>query len=401
MRDQSLAICAPLAVEDLMVQPMTDASPPKWHLAHVTWFFETFILRRYAGDYQPFNPAFESLFNSYYNGIGEQFPRPRRGTLSRPTIDEIYAYRAYVDEAIARLLRQGCDDELGFLIALGLNHEQQHQELMFTDLKYTLGTNPLEPIYEYRDPGDPITAMPMGFDEHSAGIYPIGVTENRSGSGSFAFDNESPRHEVLLRAYALGNRLVTNGEFLAFIRDGGYERPDLWLSDGWTAMNSGGWKHPLYWRGADDNYFEYSLTGLHQLDLAAPVCHVSGYEAFAFARWFGGRLPTEAEWEVAAAAHKPEGNFVETRQLHPRPATDRQYFGDTWEWTQSSYGPYPGFSEFSGDIGEYNGKFMANQLVLRGGSCVTAQSHIRATYRNFFYPADRWQFSGIRLAKDL
>jgi ergothioneine biosynthesis protein EgtB len=406
VRQQSIAICDPLAIEDYVIQPMEDASPPKWHLAHVTWFFETFLLKPFHPNYVPFDENFEMLFNSYYNGVGEQFPRPERGRLSRPTVATIMAYRRYVDDAMQVLLDREMNDEVRFRIVLGLNHEQQHQELLFTDLKYNLGNNPLHPAYASRQP-EPAESRNLGFKEFTGGVHEIGASgETRS---AFAFDNESPRHEVLLRDFAVADRLVTNGEYLAFMHDDGYERPELWLSDAWTRINDtkAGFKRPLYWVKRDSDWLEYTLGGLRPLDLHAPVCHISGYEADAYARWSGNRLLTEPEWEVMASTQEIEGNFVESGNLHPlgaqstgSPSSVRQVYGDTWEWTQSSYAAYPGFRAFGGQLGEYNGKFMANQLVLRGGSCVTPASHIRPTYRNFFYPGDRWQFSGIRLAHD-
>ncbi|MEX0942839.1 MAG: ergothioneine biosynthesis protein EgtB [Pseudomonadales bacterium] len=403
VRRQSLAICQPLATEDYVIQPMEDASPPKWHLAHVTWFFETFLLKPYYPDYVPFDENFEVLFNSYYNGVGEPFPRSERGRLSRPTVATILEYRSHVDDAMQVLLEREMNDEVRFRIVLGLNHEQQHQELLFTDLKYNLGNNPLYPAY-LEQALEPAGPTDLEFEEFGGGVYEIGAsTETRQ---AFAFDNESPRHEVLLRDFAIANRLVTNGEYLAFMNDGGYERPELWLSDAWSRINDStkGFTRPLYWVQREGRWFEYTLGGLRPLELNAPVCHVSGYEADAYARWSDSRLPTEPEWEVMASPLEISGNFVESGKLHPSGAKDvaglRQVYGDTWEWTQSSYAAYPGFRAFGGELGEYNGKFMANQLVLRGGSCVTPKTHIRDTYRNFFYPGDRWQFSGIRLARD-
>jgi ergothioneine biosynthesis protein EgtB len=403
VRQQSLDICKPLEVEDFQVQPMDDASPPKWHLAHVTWFFETFILKPFVPGYVPYDDAYEMLFNSYYNGVGEQFPRPRRGLLSRPTVAKVMAYREYVDERMMRLLEGELNDELLFRLLLGLNHEQQHQELLFTDFKYNFGNNPLYPAYVDRSPPESGAPGAMEFVECPRGIYEIGTaTDGRE----FTFDNESPRHEVLLGDFALASRPVTNAEYLEFVEDGGYRRPELWLSDAWSLINTrpGGFDRPLYWVRREDAWREYTLAGIRPLQVDAPVCHVSGYEADAYARWRGCRLPSEAEWEVMAQEQPIQGNLVESGNLHPvpSPATEglQQVFGDVWEWTSSSYSPYPGFKAFAGELGEYNGKFMVNQLVLRGGSCVTPASHIRPTYRNFFYPKDRWQFSGIRLARD-
>jgi ergothioneine biosynthesis protein EgtB len=401
IRQQSLALCEPLAVEDYQVQPMDDASPPKWHLAHVSWFFETFLLKTRLSGYQVFHDNFETLFNSYYNGVGQPFPRPKRGNLSRPTVAEILDYRRHVDEHMAILLTQSLDEEACFQVELGLHHEQQHQELLLTDLKYNLGNNPLKPVYQSTDwqTGKPVE---LGWSHFPGGLVEVGT----AGKQGFVFDNETPRHAQHLVPYALADRAVTNGEFIEFIEDGGYERHELWLSDGWTHLGSLGperWQMPLYWRRDGDTWLEYSLGGEREVDLYRPVCHVSGYEADAYARWRGYRLPTEFEWEAAATKVPVTGNFVESGALHPAPVASGRLsgiHGDVWEWTCTSYGPYPGFQPFAGQLGEYNGKFMANQLVLRGGSCVTPQSHIRTSYRNFFYPPDRWQFTGIRLAWD-
>lgn len=406
VRRRTVALCSPLETEDYVIQPMPDASPPKWHLAHVSWFFETFILKPYVPGYKVFNSAYEVLFNSYYNGVGTPFPRAERGRLSRPTVAEVLAYRRYIDDNMVALIETELSDELLFRTILGLNHEQQHQELLLTDLKYNLGNNPLYPAYSpavTRQSG-PIAAASV-FNEIARGLYEIGRADRNRGE--FAFDNESPRHEVVLGDVSIASRPVTNREFLAFMKDGGYRRPELWLSDAWSLVNNpaGGLGKPLYWVEQDHDWYEYRLCGgLQPLELEAPVCHVSGYEADAYARWANSRLPTEAELEVVAQAEPLDGNFVESGALHPVAAAAgtglRQIFGDVWEWTSSSYGPYPGFRAFDGQLGEYNGKFMANQLVLRGGSCVTATTHMRPTYRNFFYPPDRWQFSGIRLARD-
>jgi ergothioneine biosynthesis protein EgtB len=403
-RLRSVEICRPLAIEDYVIQAMEDASPPKWHLAHTSWFFETFLLRPYLPDYQLFNGNYEYLFNSYYNGIGAQFPRAKRGTLSRPTVAEVQDYRRHVDDGMGLLLGRELNDELTFRIILGLHHEQQHQELMLTDLKYNLGHNPLFPAYRELENSPQMSPLaPLEFRAFSGGIKEIGHAPPEARK--FVFDNESPRHRVFVSDYQIANRVVTNGEYLAFIENGGYEEPALWMSDAWSLISAAeGFKQPLYWIQRDDEWFEYTLSGLQPLVLNNPVTHVSGYEADAYARWSGARLPTEQEWEYAAANfNTTEGNFYESATLHPMPAsassTD-QFFGDVWEWTSSSYGPYPGFRPFAGQLGEYNGKFMANQLVLRGGSCVTSADHIRPSYRNFFYPKDRWQFSGIRLAKN-
>ena len=401
VRQQSVHICEPLEVEDYLVQPMADASPPKWHLAHITWFFETFVLKPFLPGYQPFSDAYEVLFNSYYNGVGQQHPRAKRGLLSRPTVADIFDYRAYVDEHMRSLLMGGITSEVSFRTILGMHHEQQHQELLFTDLKYNLGNNPLSPIYQQGKSVLDVQPQALNFQEFSGGIYQIGV----NADDGFAFDNESPRHDVLVEDFRLANRLVTNAEFIEFMEDGGYQRPELWLADAW-ALQCGEGKHsaPLYWQQRQNEYFVYTLAGLAPVSPLEPVCHVSGYEADAFARWKGARLPTEMEWEVAANSQEQKGLFVEDGFYHPLAADTADLsgmFGNLWEWTQSSYSPYPGFKSFQGQLGEYNGKFMANQLVLRGGSCVTPRSHIRPSYRNFFYPADRWQFTGIRLANDV
>jgi ergothioneine biosynthesis protein EgtB len=387
---------------------MPDASPPKWHLAHTSWFFETFLLKAALPEYKPFHPRFEYLFNSYYNGIGELYPRVARGALSRPTVAEVMAYRAHVDEQMAALFDEQ-HPELHDRIELGLHHEQQHQELLLTDVKYNLGNNPLLPAYESAPAGVELqrtgqkAAQPeaVHYTEFAGGLVEIGA----SGE-AFCFDNEQPRHQVYLAPFALSNRPVCNSEYLQFIDSGGYQEPSLWLSDAWAWLQSHPEiRAPLYWRNIDGEWFEYTLRGLCPLQADAPVCHVSFYEAEAYARWRGERLPAEAEWEVAATGVRPDrGNMADSGILHPQPAAAahqlQQLFGDVWEWTISAYAPYPGFSPAQGAIGEYNGKFMSNQRVLKGGSCATPLGHIRASYRNFFYPPDRWQFSGIRLARD-
>jgi len=391
-------LCEPLAVEDYVVQAMPDASPARWHLAHVSWFFETFVLRPRAADYRALDERYGDLFNSYYNGVGPQFARTARGTLSRPTVAEVFAYRAHVDKAMAALLDD--DRRLGDIAAvieLGLQHEQQHQELLVTDLKYNLGANPLRPPYRARV-RTPAAAPPFAFVARGGGLVEIG----HAGPG-FAFDNERPRHRVFLAPYALGARLVTNGEYLEFVEADGYRRPDLWLSDGWKTARERDWSAPLYWELVDREWRRYTLGGLAPLEADAPVVHVSYYEADAYARWRGARLPTEPEWEHAAADQPIAGHLLDDEPDEPRPASEAgltQLYGDAWEWTASAYLPYPGFRPLSGALGEYNGKFMVNQMVLRGASCATPRSHIRATYRNFFPPDARWQFSGIRLARD-
>ncbi|WP_437500538.1 ergothioneine biosynthesis protein EgtB [Sorangium sp. So ce1099] len=425
------SLCAPLCPEDHVVQSMPDASPVKWHLAHTAWFFETFVLGERAG-YAPFHPQFGYLFNSYYVSVGERHSRPRRGVLSRPTVDETYRYRRHVDEGMRELLDELAagrhDDDLAFAIEVGLHHEQQHQELILTDLKHAMAQNPLRPaIFGGAQPGQRGGgAGELRYLDHAEGVRWVG-----HGGGAFAFDNEAPRHRVFVGAFALAERPVTCGEYLAFMQDGGYSRPELWLSSGWDAVVANRWEAPLYWERRDGGLELFTLHGLRELDVDEPVCHVSHYEADAYARWAGARLPTEAEWETAAqgalagAEEVPrgaapgeageageaaiEGNFAERGRYHPEPAgapsaqqgAPRQLLGDVWEWTSSAYAPYPGFRPWSGALGEYNGKFMSSQLVLRGGSAATPASHIRATYRNFFPPDARWQMSGIRLARDL
>jgi ergothioneine biosynthesis protein EgtB len=404
IRADSEALCAPLAVEDYGIQAMADVSPPKWHLAHTSWFFETFILVPYSKRYRVFHPHFGFLFNSYYETVGSFFPRPQRSHLARPTVAEVYRYRTHVDSAMAELLAAAPEpirDDVVFRALLGLNHEQQHQELLLTDIKYNFAINPLRPIYHSPIEGKRRTAPPLAWLD-----YPGGLREIGHEGQSFAYDNEMPRHRVYLRDYRLASRPVVNGEFLEFIEAEGYHRPDLWLSDGWKAVTQCGWQAPLYWERIDGEWWQMTLSGFKRLDGHEPVCHVSFYEADAYARWRGKRLPTEAEWECAAAGCAIKGNFRDSGLCHPttadeaRPGEPAQIFGDVWEWTQSSYAPYPGFTPPAGALGEYNGKFMCNQLVLRGGSCATPQSHLRATYRNFFYPPDRWQFMGFRLAED-
>jgi len=396
VRAATTTLSAPLAAEDMAVQPMPDASPTKWHLAHTTWFFETFILKGTPG-YRPFHPQFEYLFNSYYNTLGPQWYRPHRGLLTRPPVAEILEYRAHVDAGMARLLDSGGSAFPATVVELGLNHEQQHQELMLTDVKYLLSQNPLRPTYrEDARVTQARTVSTVGWIDGTPGIQAIGY----DGSG-FAFDNEYPRHDELIRPFRIANRLVTNAEYLAFMADGGYRRPELWLSDGWGAVRDRGWEAPLYWAEQEGAWWSYTLTGFRPVEDAEPVCHVSYYEADAYARWRGARLPTEAEWEVSARERPVAGNFVESGRFHPIAGDGAtQLFGDVWEWTGSPYLAYPGYRPVEGALGEYNAKFMCNQFVLRGGSCATPGSHIRPTYRNFFPPDARWQFSGIRLTTD-
>lgn len=403
IRQQSEQICAPLAIEDYGVQTVPEVSPAKWHLAHVSWFFETLLLKPFLGDYREFHPQFGFLFNSYYYTIGSMHPRPQRGLLSRPTVDEVYQYRAHVDEHMGRLLESELSDDVLARCELGLHHEQQHQELMLTDIKHVFAYNPLRPVYSQRT-APAGHAGPMDWIEFDGGVHEIGF----AGHG-FAFDNETPRHRVFSPPFRLASRPVTNGEYLEFMASGAYRQPEFWLSDAWKTLNEQGWSAPLHWEQQDGRWYHMTLAGLRPVDEHAPVCHVSYFEADAYARWAGKRLPSEAEWELAAKGQAIEGNFRDTGYLQPVPANDprvdhsaplSQLFGDVWEWTRSPYAPYPGFKPYDGSLAEYNGKFMCNQMVLRGGSCVTPRDHLRTTYRNFFYPHERWQFCGIRLAED-
>ncbi len=398
VRDRTIALCAPLSPEDLLVQSMPDASPAKWHMAHTSWFFETFVLIPSLEDYRPFHVDFSFLFNSYYNAIGERVARHRRGLMTRPSSAEIIRYREHVDGSMKQLFEQMISPSLGGLVELGLQHEQQHQELILTDILHALAQNSLKPVYQPREPVELSEASPLGWVEFEAGVRSIG----HSGGG-FAFDNEGPRHRVFLEPFAVADRLTTNGEFVQFMEDGGYQRSELWLSDGWATRISQGWEAPLYWERSPDGWKSMGLSGFSSIDLLAPVTHVSYYEADAFARWSGARLATEAEWEVACEDQSVVGNFVESGRLEPVVAVPsrglRQMFGDAWEWTGSAYLAYPGYRPALGALGEYNGKFMCNQFVLRGGSCASPRTHLRATYRNFFPPDARWQFSGIRLAR--
>jgi len=393
-------LAAHLSPEDCALQSMPDASPIKWHLGHTTWFFETMVLEKAEPGFRPMRPEFRVLFNSYYVAVGPRHPRPQRGMLSRPSLDEVHAYRANVEARMIRLVERGVAPDVDALIELGLHHEQQHQELMLTDFKNLLSLNPLNPAYRPAPPAR--EARAPGLHWHR---YPGGEREVGHRGPEFCFDNETPRHRVLCNPYELASRPVTNAEYLEFMADGGYARPELWLSDGWDVRNAQGWESPYYWERGDSGWRVFTLGGLLPVAPDEPVCHVSYYEADAYARWAKVRLPSEIEWELAAVSTPIAGNFVENGRNHPdiAPGTESglsQMFGDVWEWTQSPYGGYPGFKPAAGAVGEYNGKFMANQLVLRGGSCATPQSHIRATYRNFFYPHQRWQFMGVRLARD-
>lgn len=402
-RRLSLALAEPLSAEDQVVQPMDDASPTKWHLAHTTWFFEQFVLVRSVAAYEMFSPHYAFLFNSYYEAVGLRQPRPQRGLLSRPSLDEVKKYRAHVDRALNDCLSAGVTKPVADLIELGIQHEQQHQELFLTDLLHLFAQNPLRPAYRQGPElaGRPATPDSPGWVEYPGGIVEVG----HSGPG-FGFDCEGPLHQVLLRPYALADRPVSNREWCAFIEDAGYRDPRWWLSDGWAMATSRAWSAPLYWRRVGQDWLQMTLHGEKPLELDAPVAHVSFFEADAFARWSKRRLPTEFEWEIAARRQAPRGHFSGTGRYRPRPSSEdlqaplRQLYGDVWEWTASPYLAYPGFQPAPGAVGEYNGKFMSGQFVLRGGSCVTPPGHVRASYRNFFYPGQRWQFSGLRLAED-
>jgi len=402
IRAFSHELCASLEPEDYVIQSMDDVSPTKWHLAHTSWFFETFLLVPYLGGYEALDARYEFLFNSYYNSVGDQYSRPHRGLLSRPTVQDVYDYRAHIDAGMERLLSHNAPSlgqKIGPVVEIGLNHEQQHQELILTDIKHVFSVNPLRPAFcPHQDLRR--TAGAPGWVSFDEGIREIGST-----GGEFTYDNEGPRHRVFLEPFALGSRLVTNEEYAAFIADGGYERPEMWLSEGWATAQEQAWRAPMYWQREDGAWHIFTLSGMREVDGAEPVCHLSYFEADAYARWAGFRLPTEFEWEVACADTPVHGNFVDTRLFHPTApeqatAALQQMYGDVWEWTSSHYSPYPGYRPAPGAIGEYNGKFMCNQFVLRGGSCATSSDHIRKTYRNFFPAHARWQFSGLRLARE-
>ncbi len=397
-RSLTESLASPLSAEDQTVQSMPDVSPTKWHRAHTTWFFETFLLIPTLAGYQPFHPDFGYLFNSYYEGIGARHPRAERGLLSRPGIETIAEYRAYVDEAMTSLLASSLLPGVTPLVELGIQHEQQHQELLLMDIKHVLSRNPLLPAYDAVRLPPVRDAAPTTWTDHPAGTHDIGHSGHR-----FCFDNELPRHPVYLGPFSLADQLVTCQEWQAFIDDGGYRRPDLWLSDGWALLQAEGWGSPLYWTSVNGEWHEFTLGGTTPVNPAQPVCHVSYYEADAFAHWAGARLPTEAEWEVAVQERPVEGHFLDQTKLHPAPRPSGAAstpFGDVWQWTSSAYSPYPGFVPVPGAVGEYNGKFMVNQYVLRGGSCVTPPDHIRSSYRNFFPPPARWPFTGLRLARN-
>ena len=398
IRSQTRLLAERLSAEDQCVQSMPNASPTKWHLAHTTWFFETFILKNNSKEYREYNADFNFLFNSYYEQIGERHARDSRGVLTRPSVKEVVNYRDYVDSEMKKYLERGLKEDELELVTLGLHHEQQHQELILTDVKHLLSCNPTNPAYFNSACRGNTAFFDLDWIQLDGGLIDLG-----SDGDEFIFDCEGPSHKHWLEPYHLASRPITNGEYIEFINDGGYKRPELWLSDGWAAVKKLNWQSPLYWENIDGTWSSFTLSGLGPIKYEAPVCHVSHFEADAYARWAGCRLPTEAEWENAAKAIKIEGNFVESEAYDPLPTSATglsQLYGDVWEWTTSPYVPYPGFKTAEGAVGEYNGKFMSGQMVLRGGSCVTPQNHIRCTYRNFFYPQDRWQFSGFRLAKN-
>lgn len=396
----------PLETEDFVIQTMPDVSPAKWHLAHTSWFFEEFVLSEYINDYKPYNEIYKYLFNSYYILAGERHCRPKRGLISRPTVKEVFDYRRYINNEIEKFISNTDKDtylRAAPVILIGINHEQQHQELIITDIKHVFSENPLDPVYinKHTSTDDPENCPKLLWLEYPEGIHHVG-----NDGTIFGYDNEFPRHKILINPFKLASRPVTNGEYIEFIEDGGYERPELWLSDGWNEVKGNGWTSPLYWYRSGGKWHYFTLTGCREIDYGQPICHISYYEADAYARWSGARLPTEFEWETAASNLDIKGNFVESRNFHPSGISEpndgnlHQMYGDVWEWTGSPYMPYPGYKPLPGALGEYNGKFMCNQIVLRGGSCATSKTHIRSCYRNFFPPDARWQFSGIRLAKD-
>lgn len=406
VRDFTARLCRHLQPEDYVVQSMPDVSPTKWHLAHTSWFFETFVVKVWMPRYRSEVPQYAYLFNSYYNAAGDMHRRDLRGLISRPTVGETYRFRDSIDDCVTKLL-EGADEgllaEIEPVLVLGLHHEQQHQELLVTDIKHVFAQNPLYPVFaESAAAGNGQVVAPQHFVEFDEATVSIG-----NDSSGFSYDNEGPRHRALVPAFSLSNRLITNGEYLAFMEAGGYTRPEYWLSLGWTTINEQRWKAPLYWVERDGGWWNFTLSGFRPVDEAEPVTHVSYFEADAYANWAGARLPTEFEWERAAADLTISGNFVDDQRFHPAPVSSgsngglQQIYGDVWEWTRSAYLPYPGYRAGPGALGEYNGKFMCNQMVLRGGSCATSRDHIRSTYRNFFQPEKRWQFTGIRLAHDL
>jgi ergothioneine biosynthesis protein EgtB len=397
-------LCEPLETEDYVIQTMPDVSPTKWHIGHTSWFFEAFILDKANPSYKSIHPLYTYLFNSYYIQVGERWLRPNRGLLSRPTVKDIFEYRKFVDENVLKLIEKADEkifNKFAPIIEIGLNHEQQHQELLLTDIKHVLSINPLNPVYSAREVIVQNDFPEMKWINFDGGIFKIGNKDNE-----FCYDNETPRHKEFLNPFMLASRLVTNGDFIEFIEDSGYENAPLWLSDGWAIIENEKWRAPFYWEKKDGEWWNFTLNGFRKVNPAEPVTHISYYEADAFAAWRNLRLPTEAEWEVASGKHNYEGNFVDEEIYHPTALQNEkdglnQLYGDVWEWTRSPYSPYPGYKPLSGALGEYNGKFMSSQMVLRGGSCATSQTHIRNTYRNFFPPHSRWQFMGLRLAKDV
>ncbi len=408
VRELSRELASPLSTEDYVVQSMPDVSPTKWHLAHTSWFFEEFVLSKIYPRYRPFHPQYSFLFNSYYVQAGQRHCRPKRGLISRPTVEEVYSYRSYVDDSMRSLFKNIKSEkfsETAPVIHIGINHEQQHQELILTDIKHVFSQNPLRPVYRRsrkkpRNKTGNKADIEQFWTDFDGGVHEIG-----NDGRDFGYDNEFPRHKTYIEPFSLSSRLVTNAEYMEFMDDGAYLKPELWLSDGWNAVQTNGWSAPLYWEKADGKWYSFTLHGFTEVNPAEPVCHVSFYEAEAYSRWAGARLPSEFEWEVASEGVKIKGNFVDDKNFHPVPLISSngkpgQMYGDLWEWTRSPYSPYPGYRTPPGALGEYNGKFMCNQMVLRGGSCATSRSHVRSCYRNFFPPDSRWQFTGIRLAKD-
>lgn len=405
VRKFSHKLVEPLEIEDFVIQAMDNTSPTKWHLAHTSWFFETFILEKVNETYDSLHPQYSHLFNSYYLQAGDPHERSCRGLISRPTVREVFEFREYIDKEILNFLEQADKEQIaewGPVIEIGIHHEQQHQELILTDLKYLFYQNPLKPTYRNFELPESEIPEELSWIDFEEGIYHVG-----NDGEEFIYDNEHPRHRCFLEAFAVTDRLITNGEYMEFIEDGGYNRSELWLDDGWSTIKERRWEAPLYWEHIDGEWQQFTLSGMRTVDPNEPVTHISYYEADAFARWADARLPTEGEWEAIAGGLPYEGNFVDQENFHPRPVQHqdsegfKQIYGDVWEWTQSAYAPYPGYEPLEGALGEYNGKFMCGQYVLRGGSCATSQSHIRKTYRNFFYPDARWQFNGLRLARSL
>ncbi|MDR8392999.1 ergothioneine biosynthesis protein EgtB [Aliifodinibius sp. S!AR15-10] len=405
VRNFSHELVEPLETEDYVIQAMENTSPAKWHLAHTSWFFETFILEKALDDYESLHPKYAYLFNSYYLQTGQPHNRSERGLISRPTVSEVFEYREYIDQQVFGFLEDASPQDLaqwGPVVEIGINHEQQHQELILTDIKYLFSQNPLKPAYRNLSTNKGPSPEELDWIQFDEGIYYVG-----NEGGEFTYDNEHPRHRRFLEAFAVTDRLITNGEYLQFIEDDGYNRSPLWLDDGWATVNERDWNAPLYWEKRGGDWHNFTLGGMSKVNPDEPVTHLSYYEADAFARWAGARLPTEGEWETIAGNLPYEGNFVDSGNYHPQALQSpqengfKQVYGDVWEWTQSAYDPYPGYKPLEGALGEYNGKFMCGQYVLRGGSCATSQSHIRKTYRNFFYPDARWQFNGLRLARSL